>query len=303
MKLAIVIAIAACYSPQAPTGVACDPTAGDQGCPDGQACFAHAGGYFCFDTDIDTDGDGVPDAVDNCPTVANPDQGNEDGDRFGDACDPCPWNADDDPIDTDGDGVADVCDPHPKVPGDKIVLFEGFHHGVPAGWTNDGDWSAIGDDVIVSAVADQTAALVPPLMATDSMTVVASFVLEAETDDSDNTDMGVAVPYVDNPDEDGVSCQLFQPPEQGTRTVRLFEIAQQDTINDTDYGFANDAPYFIGLTRAGDEFACGVEDTAMTNVASISGFPQSFPATASAVGLRVHSAMARAQWLMIITSP
>ncbi|UCG31675.1 MAG: right-handed parallel beta-helix repeat-containing protein, partial [Phycisphaerales bacterium] len=39
----------------------------------------------------DTDGDGVPDTVDNCPDVANPDQADADGDGMGDACDagPC----------------------------------------------------------------------------------------------------------------------------------------------------------------------------------------------------------------------
>ncbi len=37
----------------------------------------------------DTDGDGVPDAVDNCPAVANPAQTDSDGDGVGDACDNC----------------------------------------------------------------------------------------------------------------------------------------------------------------------------------------------------------------------
>ena len=35
----------------------------------------------------DTDSDGVPDSLDNCPLTPNPDQANEDGDSLGDACD------------------------------------------------------------------------------------------------------------------------------------------------------------------------------------------------------------------------
>jgi hypothetical protein len=38
----------------------------------------------------DSDGDGVLDSVDNCPTVPNPDQADTDGDGIGDACDICP---------------------------------------------------------------------------------------------------------------------------------------------------------------------------------------------------------------------
>jgi outer membrane protein assembly factor BamB len=39
---------------------------------------------------VDSDGDGVPDATDNCPTTFNPPQSDSDGDGIGDACDPCP---------------------------------------------------------------------------------------------------------------------------------------------------------------------------------------------------------------------
>jgi hypothetical protein len=39
----------------------------------------------------DTDLDGVPDASDNCPALANPGQLDTDQDGMGDACDPCPY--------------------------------------------------------------------------------------------------------------------------------------------------------------------------------------------------------------------
>ena len=82
---------------------------------------------------VDTDGDGVADDVDNCPTVYNPSQEDSDADGIGDSCDVCtdtdgdgfgnpgyPANtcqADNCPTianplqtDTDADGLGDVCD-------------------------------------------------------------------------------------------------------------------------------------------------------------------------------------------------
>lgn len=38
---------------------------------------------------VDTDGDGIPDDLDNCPYTPNPDQADSDGDGIGDACDTC----------------------------------------------------------------------------------------------------------------------------------------------------------------------------------------------------------------------
>ena len=85
--------------------------------------------------DTDTDGDGIPDSTDNCPTVANPDQHDEDGDHVGDVCDPCPQVMDQPTLDTDGDGIPDACDPHPNTAGDKLVAFEPFAGTVlAAGW-------------------------------------------------------------------------------------------------------------------------------------------------------------------------
>ncbi len=74
----------------------------------------------------DGDGDGVPDADDNCPEVPNTDQADGDGDDIGDACDPdldgdgvddsednCPDVANEGQLDLDRDGQGDACDPDP----------------------------------------------------------------------------------------------------------------------------------------------------------------------------------------------
>ena len=75
----------------------------------------------------DGDGDGIPDVIDNCPGVSNPDQAEAATERFrshedpsawilapdgvGDACDNCPDISNPDQMDTDGDGIGDDCEP------------------------------------------------------------------------------------------------------------------------------------------------------------------------------------------------
>lgn len=69
----------------------------------------------------DTDGDGIYDNVDNCPTVPNPGQENCDGDSEGDVCD----------SDDDNDGCADEADAHPCSNLAATVMIDGCDSGVP----------------------------------------------------------------------------------------------------------------------------------------------------------------------------
>ncbi|NJC89137.1 MAG: hypothetical protein FIB02_11515, partial [Desulfuromonas sp.] len=81
-----------------------DPTTQQLYVTDGSGVdvFHVADGYVI----ADSDGDGVNDNIDNCPSLANADQANFDGDALGDACDP----------DDDNDGVADGSDAFPLDP-------------------------------------------------------------------------------------------------------------------------------------------------------------------------------------------
>ncbi|MBK9120049.1 MAG: thrombospondin type 3 repeat-containing protein [Phycisphaerales bacterium] len=73
----------------------------------------------------DIDGDGIPDYLDNCPTVWNPNQLDTDGDGIGDACDNCPFVSNPDQLDTDGDGVGDACDNCPALPNPNQLDSDG----------------------------------------------------------------------------------------------------------------------------------------------------------------------------------
>lgn len=80
------------------------------------------GSYEFQPSPTDGDNDGVPDANDNCPLIANEDQEDRnrnnigdvcddpDGDGFVDSLDNCPDFASDDQTNTDGDAKGDVCD-------------------------------------------------------------------------------------------------------------------------------------------------------------------------------------------------
>jgi hypothetical protein len=83
------------------------------------------------DTVIDSDGDGVADGVDNCPSVANANQSDMAGDGIGNVCDSdkdgdavanvsdnCPSVQNADQKDSDSDGIGDACDGTPFPPPD-----------------------------------------------------------------------------------------------------------------------------------------------------------------------------------------
>ena len=149
----------------------------DPSCPSGSRYMNGDGqlGSECVDVSsgADRDNDGVPDALDNCPDLANPDQGDEDSDGVGDACDPCPVVSHETAQDPDADGLTDTCDPHMAMQ-DHLLLFEGFHHGVPAGWTISGGTVATsGDSIVITPDSGMTALLTMPFTATTAITVSA----------------------------------------------------------------------------------------------------------------------------------
>ncbi len=108
---------------------------------------------------LDSDGDGHPDTLDNCPEISNPDQMDTDEDGVGDLCDlqdtdgdgyldeqdNCPSIANPDQGDLDGDLLGDLCDPDADGDGLDLAAEEalGTH---PLRADTDGDGVLDGED-------------------------------------------------------------------------------------------------------------------------------------------------------------
>jgi ABC-type polar amino acid transport system ATPase subunit len=97
---------------------------------------------FQIQQPVDTDGDGVGDARDNCPATPNPDQLDLDFDGRGDACDNCPSISNPGQEDSDGDGTGDACED-----GDGDGVFDLFDNcrAVPNPDQRDSDLDGVGD--------------------------------------------------------------------------------------------------------------------------------------------------------------
>ena len=314
--------LAACYSPHAPTGVPCAPGAAAR-CPTGQVCEQRDGLDVCvgvgeavgdagadgdprLDSDVggdaatdDPDGDGVTTAADNCPAQANPAQYDEDGDALGDECDPCPLlrPAGDVQSDLDGDGVGDACDPHPGAVGDRLVLFESFHAGVPAGWTPVGPWTG-GPGAVSTISSGGDALLYPPapVAATDRFTLQAR-VVPGQAFGGDPRGIGPAGPVL--PDSsDGVACELVD--SGGLPELALVDLSRASFIASVPYAFQPGQAYNLTLVRSSAQFMCSVEGPAGARSVMRSSFPSS---PAALIGLSASSFGGQFAWLQYITSP
>jgi hypothetical protein len=301
MRRLLLCALAsACYEPIVPEGAPCDDASP---CPTEQTCVAMHCRYALPASDSgapgDLDNDGVPDDIDNCPTVPNPDQANEDGDRFGDACDPCPIDSDDNPVDSDGDGVADPCDPHPETPGDQIVLFEGFHNGVPTSWQVIGQATQAGDDIEAVAAAGNHAALVPPVVSAQNMTVTTLLVIESSTVGNNLESWASIVAPYDPSADTGIWCEIFNPAtnEPLQKDVDIFDGIGMAAKGSNNFDWQLDTPYQLVWTKTGGDYTCNV-----VGETSASGSTNDTP-TRQAIALHNFSSTVKYSYMMIVTSP
>jgi len=104
---------------------------------------------------LDGDGDGMPYDLDNCPTIANPNQRDLDMDKIGDACDPdidndgvlndpdnCPYARNPDQEDTNHNTIGDACE---DLDGDGRLGYRDNCPNIPNPLQEDMDTDLIGD--------------------------------------------------------------------------------------------------------------------------------------------------------------
>ncbi|HPH69346.1 MAG TPA: thrombospondin type 3 repeat-containing protein, partial [Kofleriaceae bacterium] len=206
---------------------------------------------------VDADCDGLLDANDNCPVVANPSQADSDGDLIGDACDNCPMMANPSQADADLDGAGDACDTDADNDGiadasDNCPLIANTDQANNDG-DSEGDVCDLDDDN--DSVADVT----------DNCAAIAN----ADQANADGDALGNACD--DDDDNDGIldagdNCSLIANPSQANNDGdALGDACDSDDDNDgvVDAGdncpvLANNDQANFDADAAGD--ACDADD-------------------------------------------
>lgn len=247
---------------------------------------------------VDTDGDGIVDALDNCPTVANADQRDWDGDHIGDACDHCPHLASATDPDTDGDGVGDACDPNPGTPGDRMIAFEGFAKALPNTWTIAGTFSVAAGDG--SAKAQDSASTLVSIASPGSRRIEIRATAKVTAINAIGANLG-AVSLVERlapGTEKAIACQLIGLSNGTQEQLRIYDLSAGSVVDTAPHDFGAPLEIDLRLRRTDTTYACRATSPAL-ELAGTDAFSPASPR----IGLRVRGVDALFHWVMIVTSP
>lgn len=292
MRIALsLVLLAACADDGAP-----QPPCGDVTCAGSEVCDRGSATPMCLPASADADGDGIANAMDLCPRIAGDAQTDEDGDKIGDICDRCPiapFSIDREP-DTDGDDVDDVCDPEPELPGNRIVLFQGFRFPLTGGIDVPAGWTVQGGELIAAVPGVSPEPLLFPMTGTNHFAIEASFRVDSIVT------AGGATPSIQAVARDvrpaGTTLMQCGVAKLGT-TERVQISTDVDSSNAVGMNlFDSAALYRLGFLVDGGQTACAVVANAETmfSTATRGGGEQMTQA-----GLDVGNATARFQWIMI----
>ncbi|MEO8550728.1 MAG: thrombospondin type 3 repeat-containing protein [Kofleriaceae bacterium] len=279
-----------------PTGYCSFP---DVTCPSGLRYDGTAGALASACVDVsaggDRDHDGVADNVDNCPDLPNPDQDNEDGDAFGDACDGCPPIASDVINDADDDGVDDACDPDPNL-ANHIVLFEGFHRGIPPGWTQTGTWTPSGDGLDVTPAITGTAFLRMPYTGAGQV-VITGGIAAATLPTTGTTELGVLGAFDPN-GNDLIACELR---DAAGSLLLAAEETKLGTTSTAPWTFTASSLNRVSLTYdLALNVSCQATLGGIAATAAIT-LPLAVPAAQRSLGFYAHQMSGHVEWIMLVT--
>ncbi len=251
---------------------------------------------FVPDADTrDTDGDGIPDSIDNCPNKANPMQEDEDHDGLGDVCDPCPPVADN--TDTDGDGVGDACDPNPMAIGDRIALFAGFAHDLGGAEVATGTWTVSNGQVAIPSAMGEVDVLAWNLSVTHP-TITTMMTVDSLIGTAVIRSLGVVQNFDATKPASGDGCELGANAQE-VYNVLLVNYATDSVIQSKPYTFAAGASGIVSEGRSGTTYACGGSFPGLSTLSGTDTASSPIPL----VGLRAHSTAGRFAWVMVVDSP
>jgi hypothetical protein len=167
--------------------------------------------------------DGNGSMTDAFVCVAGGTSHDEDGDGIRDACDVCPHIADPGQADMDGDRVGDACDPEPMIARQSIVFFDGFET-LDSAWTNSGG-VVQSDQLVLDARGATAKEVYRPVTVVDEQ-----FIIGAVTGNGDAT--GAHISLVTAPSgPSGFYCEIFDDGAQTSTQLTW-------TYNGTSYSHA-----------------------------------------------------------------